>query len=307
MKIFREISSEIPCGCVATVGVFEGVHSGHQYIVGQLKQMADSLGSEELVITMEPHPAVFFGRKISLLSTMDEKLALFEHFGVRNLMILNFNAEIAALSGTRFIDEILVSRLSVSRLLLGYNNSIGHKENGVSEISSAKIPVSRLDRFHIDYSDDISSSSIRRLLASGDIELANKYLGYEYSLSGNVVHGFGIGRKIGFPTANIMPQCADKIVPGNGSYIVSAVVDGKTFPAMLNIGSRPTFDGQENSIELHILGYDADIYGRSVVIRFKSRLRSEQKFDSVEDLTAQLRKDKEAVESYFAKNPLSLQ
>ena len=204
---------------MATVGVFDGVHSGHQYIVSQLKQMADSIGSEELVITMEPHPAVFFGRKISLLSTMDEKLALFEHFGVRNLMILNFNAEIAALSGTRFIDEILVSRLSVSRLLLGYNNSIGHKENGVSEISSAKIPVSRLDRFHIDYSDDISSSSIRRLLASGDIELANKYLGYEYSLSGNVVHGFGIGRKIGFPTANIMPQCAEKIVPGNGSYI----------------------------------------------------------------------------------------
>ena len=307
MKVFREILSEIPRGCVATVGVFDGVHSGHQYIIRQLKQMADKVGAEELVITMNPHPAEFFGRKISLLSTMDEKLSLFKRFGVRNLLILNFNAEIAALSGTRFIDEILVSQLSVSRLLLGYNNSIGHKENGVSEISSAKIPVSRLDRFHIDYYDDISSSSIRRLLASGDIELANKYLGYEYSLSGNVVHGFGIGHKIGFPTANISPLCADKIIPSNGSYIVSAVVDGKTFPAMLNVGSRPTFDGQENTIELHILGYDADIYGQNLNIVFKSRLRSEQKFDSVEDLTAQLRKDKEAVESYFAKNPLSLQ
>jgi riboflavin kinase/FMN adenylyltransferase len=306
LKVFREISSEISKGCVATVGVFDGVHSGHQYIISQLKRMAESIGGEELVITMDPHPAAFFGRKISLLSTMDEKLSLFERFGVRNLLVLNFNSEIAGLSGTRFIDDILVSRLSVSRLLLGYNNSIGHKENGVSEISSAKIPVSRLDRFHIDYSDDISSSSIRGLLANGDIVLANKYLGYEYTLSGSVVHGFGIGRKIGFPTANILPQCADKVVPCNGSYIVVALVDGKSFPAMLNIGCRPTFDGQDRTVELHILGYDSDIYGQNVKIVFKERLRGEQKFADVTELTDQLCKDRTSVEEYFAKNPLSL-
>ena len=307
MKVFREISSEIPSGCVATVGVFDGVHSGHRYIISQLKQMADLAGAEELVITMDPHPAVFFGRKISLLSTMDEKLCLFEHLGVRNLLVLNFTSEIASLSGTRFIDEILVEKLSVSRLLLGYNNSIGHKENGVSDISSTKIPVSRLDRFHIDYSDDISSSSIRRLILSGDIEMANKYLGYDYSLSGSVVHGFGIGRKIGFPTANIVPLCADKVIPCNGSYIVEAIVDGQAYPAMLNIGCRPTFDGQERSIELHILNYDSDIYGQTLVVVFKGRLRGEQKFDSVADLTAQLSADKLAVEAYFARNHLSLQ
>ena len=269
--------------------------------------MADLAGTEELVITMDPHPAAFFGRKISLLSTMDEKLSLFDHLGVRNLLVLNFTSEIASLSGTRFIDEILVEKLSVSRLLLGYNNSIGHKENGVSDISSTKIPVSRLDRFHIDYSDDISSSSIRRLILSGDIDLANNYLGYDYSLSGSVVHGFGIGRKIGFPTANIVPQCADKVIPCNGSYIVVAMVDGQAYPAMLNIGCRPTFDGQERSIELHILDYDSDIYGRNLVVVFKGRLRGEQKFDSVADLTAQLCADKLAVEAFFARNPLSLQ
>ena len=292
---------------MATVGVFDGVHSGHQYIISQLKQMSDRAGVEELVITMDPHPAAFFGRKISLLSTMDEKLALFEHFGVRNMLVLNFNSELAGLSGTRFIDEILVGKLSVSRLLLGYNNSIGHKENGVSEICSAKIPVMRLDRFHLDYSDDISSSSIRRLLASGDIVTANKFLGYEYRLSGSVVHGFGIGRTIGFPTANISPSSADKVIPCNGSYIVVAMVDGKALPAMLNIGCRPTFNGQENTIELHILDYDADIYGRNVDIVFKERLRGEKKFDSVSNLTDQLRSDKVAVESYFAENPLPLQ
>ena len=255
---------------------------------------------------MDPHPAAFFGRKISLLSTMDEKLSLFERFGVRNLLVLNFNSEIAGLSGTRFIDDILVSRLSVSRLLLGYNNSIGHQENGVSEISSAKIPVSRLDRFHFDYSDDISSSSIRSLLANGDIVLTNKYLGYDYTLSGSVVHGFGIGRKIGFPTANILPQCADKVVPCNGSYIVVALVDGKPFPAMLNIGCRPTFEGHDQTIELHILDYDSDIYGQNVEIVFKERLRGEQKFADVAELTSQLYKDRTSVEEYFAKNPLSL-
>jgi len=294
-------------GCVATVGVFDGVHSGHQYIISQLKKMAENVGMEELVITMEPHPAVFFGRKISLLSSMDEKLSLFERFGVRNLLVLNFNSEIAALSGTRFIDDILVSRLSVSRLLLGYNNSIGHKENGVSEISSAKIPVSRLDRFHIEYSDDISSSSIRRLISAGDIETANKYLGYEYRLSGNVVHGFGIGREIGFPTANISPSCAEKVIPGYGVYIVLAQIGRNVFPAMLNIGCRPTFDGHNTTIELHIINYDADIYGQNVCIIFKRRLRGEQKFDSVSALAEQLCKDRNIVESYFAGNPLSLQ
>ncbi len=306
MKVFHEISNEIPRNCVATVGVFDGVHTGHQYIIGQVKQMAEKSGCEELVITMNPHPAEFFGRKISLLSTMEEKLALFEKFGVRNLLVLNFNSEIAALSGTRFIDEILVSRLSVSRLLLGYNNSIGHKENGVSEICSGKIPVSRLDRFHLDYSDDISSSSIRNLLASGDVLTANRYLGYDYCISGTVVHGRGVGHTIGFPTANIDVSDSRKVVPANGVYITNALVAGKNYKSMLNIGFCPTFGAEAQSIELHILGCSDDLYGRDVKVCFCSRIRGEQKFDNVESLVAQLEKDRSAVEEYFRKKPLSL-
>ncbi|MBO7482053.1 MAG: riboflavin biosynthesis protein RibF [Bacteroidales bacterium] len=306
MKVFHEISNEIPKNCVATVGVFDGVHTGHQYIIGQVKQMAEKSGAEELVITMNPHPAEFFGRKISFLSTMDEKLALFENFGVRNLLVLNFNSEIAALSGTRFIDEILVSRLSVSRLLLGYNNSIGHKENGVSEIYSGKIPVSRLDRFHLDYSDDISSSSIRNLLASGDVSTANRYLGYNYCISGTVVHGRGVGRTIGFPTANINVSDSRKVVPANGVYIASVCVDGKNYEAMLNIGFCPTFGGKTQSIELHILGCSSDLYGKNVKVSFCSRIRGEQRFDNVEKLVDQLGKDRSAVEEYFRQKPLSL-
>ena len=234
-------------------------------------------------------------------------MSLFENLGVRNLLVLNFNSEIASLSGTQFIDEIRVSGLSVSRLLLGYNNSIGHKENGVSEICSTKIPVSRLGRFHLDYSDDISSSSIRRLLSAGDVETANRYLGYEYSLSGTVVHGFGVGRKIGYPTANIQPLCREKSIPGNGSYIVAADIDGGIFPAMLNIGKRPTFDGNDRTIELHVIDYDADMYGKQVKVVFKAALRAEQKFADASELVAQLCRDKALVEAYFAKNQLSSQ
>lgn len=306
MRIFREISSEIPKGCVATVGVFDGVHRGHQYIIRQIKEMADKSGCEELVITMNPHPAAFFGRNINLLSTMDEKIALFGRFGVRNLLVLNFNSEIAALSGTQFIDDILVSRLSVSRLLLGYNNSIGHKENGVSEISSAQIPVSRLDRFHLDYSDDISSSSIRNLLSNGDIATANSYLGYKYCISGKVVHGRGVGHTIGFPTANIELSDRCKVVPGNGAYVVSAEVGGRAYKGMLNIGCCPTFGGESRTIELHVLDCEGDLYGTDLKVCFEARLRGEQKFSDVESLVSQLKKDRDAVGTFFAKNPLTL-
>lgn len=306
MRIFREISSEIPKGCVATVGVFDGVHRGHQYIIDQIQGLANRSESEELVITMDPHPASFFGRNISLLSTMEEKISLFERIGVRNLLVLNFNSEIAALSGTQFIDNILVSRLSVSRLLLGYNNSIGHKENGVSEISTAKIPVSRLDRFHIEYSDDISSSSIRNLLSEGDIDTANRYLGYKYSFFGNVVHGLGVGHTIGFPTANIELSESNKVLPQNGVYVVAASVCGKLYPAMLNIGFRPTFGGEARTIELHVLGCSDDLYGACIKVAFAARLRGEKKFSDVDGLVAQLEKDRAAVETFFTKNKLSL-
>ena len=306
MKVFSKISPEIPKHCVATVGVFDGVHAGHQYIVGQVKQLAEKSGFEELVITMNPHPAEFFGRKISLLSTLDEKLALFERIGVRNLLVLNFDSEIAALSGTRFIDEILVSQLSVSRLLLGYNNSIGHKENGVSEISSAKIPVSRLDRFHLDYSDDISSSTIRNLLSNGDVSTANRYLGYNYSISGTVVHGRGVGHTIGFPTANIKISDSRKVVPENGVYIATVFIDGRPYESMLNIGVCPTFGGEAQSIELHVLGCSDDLYGKDIKVSFCERIRGEQKFADVEGLVAQLNRDRSAVEKYFREKSLTL-
>lgn len=306
LRVFYEISPEIPKHCVATVGFFDGVHLGHKYIIEQIKQNAKSAGVEELVITMNPHPAEYFGRGIDLLSPMQEKLVLFDRCGVKNILVLPFNSELASLTGTQFIDNLLVEKLSVSKLMLGYNNSIGRKINGVAEIKSEKIPVVRLEKFSLEPSDDISSSSIRNHLAEGNVELANRYLGYEYELEGKVVHGFGIGRKIDFPTANICPTDARKCIPENGAYIVSADIDGKLYPAMLNIGVRPTFGENGRSIELNVIDYAGDLYESHIKIFFKKRLRGEQKFDSIEKLVAQLNNDRTQVVDYFAKYPLSL-
>lgn len=261
---------------------------------------------EDLVVTMTPHPAEYFGREIELLSPHDEKIALLEKFGVKNLLILRFNSDLASLTGTQFIDDLLVDKLHVAALMMGYNNSIGRKVNGVADMSSTKIPVTRLDRFFVEQSDDISSSSIRKLLAAGNIVMANRYLGYEYSLQGKVVHGFGIGRKLNFPTANIEIECDKKCIPANGVYAVVAEVGGKRYPAMLNIGMRPTFGGEQKTIELHILNFSTNLYDTEVKIYFERKLRDEKKFDTVEDLVDQLHCDKGNVEDYFVKNPLSL-
>ncbi len=291
---------------MATVGFFDGVHLGHQYIIDQIKRNAKLAGVEELVITMNPHPAEYFGREIELLSPLQEKLKLFDRCGVNNILVLPFNADLANLTGPQFIDDLLVEHLSVSKLMLGYNNSIGRKVNGVAEIKSEKIPVVRLEKFSVEPTDDISSSTIRNLLAEGNVELANRYLGHEYELEGNVVHGFGIGRKIDFPTANICPSEARKCIPQNGAYIVAANIDGKLYPAMLNIGVRPTFGENIRSIELHVLDYAGDLYDKQVKVLFKRRLRGEQKFARIDDLVAQLNMDRSDVVEFFAKYPLSL-
>ncbi len=302
LKVFHNISSEIPKNCVATVGFFDGVHIGHQYIIREIKQKAKLRNTAELVVTMTPHPAEFFGRTINLLSSHEEKIGLMENFGVENLLILDFNSELASLTGTQFIDDLLFAKLSVAEVVLGYNNSIGRKVNGVADIASTKIPVSRLQKFSVNSDDDISSSQIRNLLAEGNLETANNYLGYEYSLCGRVVHGFGIGQTISFPTANIELGNSKKCIPANGVYLVEAYIGGQKFAGMLNIGVRPTFGGDTRTIELHILDYSADLYDAEVKVVFKKRLRAEQKFLNTAELVEQLNKDKQQAEKFFRKN-----
>lgn len=299
MNVFTEISNNIPRNCIATVGFFDGVHLGHKFIIDNIRQIAEDCNVSNLVITMDPHPATFFGRNITLLSPLSEKLQLFEKRGVSNVLILPFNENIAKLSGTEFIQEILHDKLSVSQLVLGYNNSIGRKVNGVAEIPEDIIPIVRLEKFMLGEDDDISSSSIRNAMASGNIELSNKYLGYQYSISGKVVNGCHVGRTMNFPTANIVVNATDKCLPVNGVYIVEGLVNDTWMPAMLNIGTRPTFGENATTIELHILNYSGDLYGKDISVRFLKKIRDEKKYQSLEALASQLQKDKQTTENYF--------
>ncbi len=299
MKVFTNINENIPKNCVVTVGFFDGVHHGHRYLLDSLVKQARNSGNEELVITLWPHPAVVFGKNVDLLNTLDEKIELIKQSGVRNLLILDFNLEIAALSTTMFVNEILYSALGCSKVLMGYNNSFGSKKNVDPVGLIPLIETVRLEKYDVDDYTNINSSQIRECLLNGKIENASKMLGYNYRLSGKVVSGYKIGRKIGFPTANIGDYNKDKIIPAFGVYIVKAHIGEKTYPAMLNIGVRPSFDGTDRTIEFHIPDFDGDLYGIEVEIEFFKRLREEKKFSDINDLIHQLNIDKEETKSFF--------
>lgn len=296
MKIYTNINENIPKNCVASIGFFDGVHKGHKYILDQLQAKAQERGVEELLISLWPHPSVLFNRPIQLLSTYQEKIDLFQTLGLQNLIFLEFNHETANMSRNEFTQKILIDRLGVSELVMGYNNSFGNK--GVEQNQEIGIPVKKLDKITIN-NKDVNSSILRNLIKEGNVSEAEKLLGYYYQLRGKIVSGYQIGRKIGFPTGNISEIDKMKLVPSNGVYICEVELDSIWHPAMLNIGTRPSFNGSERSIEFHIPDFEADLYDKEIKIRFRKRLRDEKKFDNIDNLIAQLNKDREQTIKFF--------
>lgn len=300
MKVFTNINENIPKNCVVTIGFFDGVHLGHKYLIQKIIQKASHNNVEELVITLWPHPAVVFGKPIKLLNSLEEKIDHFRKEGVKNLLVLEFNREIASLSAGRFINEILVEKLGASEVIMGYNNSFGNKESAYIDNIVTLIPVDRLEKFVLPGFEKLNSSQIRECLSVGNVDRANNMLGYNYYLSGKIVDGYKIGRKIGFPTANMELFNNDKLIPANGVYIIKVSVLGKVFPAMLNIGSRPSFNGNEITIEFHILDFDGDLYNEKVTIMFYEKIRDEIKFDNIDELIKQLELDKRKTKAFFS-------
>ncbi|MDD4148451.1 MAG: riboflavin biosynthesis protein RibF [Bacteroidales bacterium] len=299
MKIYTNINENIPKNCVSTIGFFDGVHLGHKFLIKHLQEKAISANTDELVISLWPHPSIHFGRPIKLLSTYEEKLRLFESIGVKNLLILNFNDELANTENAKFINDILINKLAASELVMGYNNSFGKKGDTSFDETGKNLPVSFPKEFTLENNLKVNSSKIRELLEQGEVKQANKFLGYNYSIIGSVVSGYQIGRTIGFPTANLGNIDEYKLIPANGVYICTAIVSDESLPAMLNIGTRPSFNGQQLSIEFHIPDFNSDLYGHEIQINFLERIRSEIKFDNVDDLIVQLHKDKEDTIAYF--------
>lgn len=294
---------------VATIGFFDGVHRGHQFLIKQVCDEAKASGMESAVITFDEHPRKVLHQDYQprLLSTLEEKLILLSRTGIGNAVVLHFDREMAGLSAHDFMEKVLRDRLNVKKLIIGYDNRFGHNraegfDDYVRMGHEMGIEVIQSQAFSLD-GVNVSSSYIRKLIEKGELELANKCLGYPYAIYGKVVSGYQEGRKLGFPTANLDLSGSGQLVPANGVYGVKVrLQDSMQYRrGMMNIGTRPTFNGKNLSIEAYIFNFSDDIYGQTLVAAFIHRIRDEHKFDSAEELAEQMRNDAKIIEEQFDK------
>ncbi len=287
---------------VATLGIFDGVHLGHRALLDRLVLRAKEEKSESVVITFSPHPRLILekhNKKLSFLTTIEEKKVLLRSAGVDHLIIINFTSEFSNITACDFIKDILVGKIGTKYLVIGYDHHFGKSGEGnfntINECAKdLDFRVEQVEGYHTD-DGIISSSLIRGALLKGDIGKANNWLGYSYSVNGLIIEGRKLGRKIGFPTANIKPSYEHKLIPANGVYAVEVQLADKILPGMLSIGSNPTVNSDPyfRSIEVHILDFNEDIYGRNLTVIFRKRLRDEKKFGSLDELVKQMELDKQ--------------
>lgn len=308
MKIHYNLESFCASNPVVTIGTFDGVHQGHQMVIKQLKQLAHDHNGESVIFTFYPHPRIVTSpneTNLRLLTTKDEKIKLFEKQGIDHLVIFPFDEAFSQLSYAEFVKTILVEKMGTSCLVVGYDHRFGKNREGGYEYlqNCAKqfgFELIRTDVFSVDV-ENVSSTKIRMALEEGDIKKANNYLGSEFTLHGTVVDGEKLGRKMGFPTANIEASDKYKIIPGYGVYAVYIEIGNNKYRGMLNIGMRPTFNNNADnrSIEVNIFDFSEDIYGKEVTLVFMSKIRDEQKFAGIDALVHQLKYDQRAAIKIF--------
>jgi len=281
-----------------TIGTFDGVHIGHGQILERLINGAKKAGLKSAVLTFFPHPRMVLQQDsdIKLLNTLTEKQQILAATGLDYLIVHPFTKEFSRLSALEFVRDKLVNGLNAKKVIIGYDHRFGRNRNAnISDLITygntfdfgvEEIPVQEIDEV------SVSSTKIRKSLLSGDIITANTYLGYNYMLTGTVQQGKGLGREIGFPTANITPTEAYKLIPQNGVYVVKAEHNNMLLHGMMNIGFNPTVAGKTKSIEIHFFDFKEDLYGKTIQIQFLKKIRDEHKFESVELLRQQLEKDK---------------
>ena len=306
MKVFHSIS-DFKCKnkTVVTLGTFDGVHLGHQRIINRLLSSTQNNDLESIVLTFLQHPrsVLQVESDIKLLNTNDEKIALLEEKGIDNLIIHTFDRDFSELTGEEFVKSILVDQLNIKKIIIGYDHRFG--KNRASDIHDLiyfgkkyHFDVEQISAKEID-EISISSTKIRKAIQDGNLKLANQYLGYHYTFRGKVVSGKQLGRTINFPTANINIQNIQKIIPKNGVYIVEGFWQGKAHQGMMNIGTKPTVDGKDTTIEVHFFDVNEDLYHLDISISVHEFIREETKFNSIDELKIQLEKDKINSLSYF--------
>lgn len=285
---------------IVTIGTFDGVHLGHNTLIKELNKTANESALTPVILTFNPHPRLVIfpdDTGLQLLNTLEEKIALFRHYGVQHLIIHPFTKEFSRLSSSEFVRTILHSQLKVKKLLIGHDHHFGRNRQGsIAELGELaplyNFEVRQLHEVTID-NTVISSTKIRKALLEGRVAEANNYLGYCYPIMGKVIHGKKLGRKLGFPTANL-EVANTKLIPANGVYAVTVSIndDPDLFHGLLSIGNRPTFDNGEKSVEVFILNFNKEIYDRILTVNLNHFLREDQKFNSAEELIVQMHKDK---------------
>lgn len=286
--------------CVATIGMFDGVHCGHVSLLGQLKKKAQEMQLPSAVVTFWPHPKLVVGaanNELKVLSSLAEKLSLLESHGIDHVFVVDFTADFAQLSPQDFIRDYLLARFGVCHLLMGYNHHFGSGSYQLADYerfaAESGLSCSRFSQFRLAGEAECSSSEVRRYLQTGEVAGAAKILGYSYQLVGKVVRGDGYGRQIGFRTANIVPLEERKMLPADGVYAAWCDVSGENHKAVVDVGYRPTVFGNQHRIEVHIMNFEADIYNFEIRVTFVARIRNELRFSDVEELKATISADVE--------------
>ncbi len=293
---------------VITMGSFDGVHKGHVKVIEGLKACARKWQGESVIITFDPHPREVLypnEKRPGILTTLAEKAEILAAYGVQHLIVIPFNRELAALSYDDFVRHILVDKIGIKGLVVGYDHRFGKNREGNFDVLKG---LAETCHFHIEQEEaltanevHVSSTKIRTALELGDIALVNDFLGYAYSISGEVVHGDKIGRTIGFPTANLKVDDERKLLPAAGVYAVKVSSQGKEYEGMLNVGIRPTVSNSGIvRLETYVFGFDGDLYGEKMTVSLIRRVRGERKFDTLQELSAQLSRDKETVKMIFS-------
>ena len=291
-----------------TIGTFDGVHIGHQKIVHDLVKQAHDNNKKSALLTFFPHPRMVLQKdaSIELINTIDERIDLLKKTGLDYLIIHPFSREFSRLSARDFVRDLLINQLRVSKLIIGYDHHFGkNREGNIEQLTEyshiynfkvQEIPAQDID------SVAVSSTKIRRALKEGALKTANRYLGYNYTLKGKVVDGKKVGNTIGFPTANIEIEEDYKLIPKAGVYVVQSTIQNRLFYGMMNIGNRPTLNGNNQTIEVNFFDFSENLYGETLKIELLFFLREEVKFDSIEALTDQLKQDKLASLTFINNN-----
>ncbi len=309
MKIVKNTSNfSVKDETYVTIGTFDGVHFGHQKIIEKLVYEAKKANKKSVVLTFFPHPRMVLQKdaSIQLINTIEERATLLEKTGLDYLIIHPFSKEFSRMSALEFVRDILVNHLNISKLIIGYDHHFGkNREGNITQLTEyshlydfkvEEIPAQDIDTV------SVSSTKVRRALMAGDIKMATNYLGYNFMLNGNVVNGKKLGGTIGYPTANIDVKETYKLIPKTGVYVVKSIIDEQSVFGMMNIGNRPTVNGNHQTIEVHFFDFNQDLYHQNLTIELLYFLRDEQKFDSLDLLIHQLKKDEETARDYIKNN-----